>query len=123
MHRFQITKRRVFFSMLGLFLLFVAYDYVTYHSRYNSAINVAHRHGARVGSLLDWPFGRECRITFEAPLDKSAMRELAILNSLAGRHWVGVALNYELDDIQLQSARDVLHDCHVFHTVDHTRQR
>jgi hypothetical protein len=41
-------------------------------------------------------------------------RGLPVLNSLTDRHWVGVALNYELDDHQLLSAREMLHDCHVF---------
>ena len=115
MNSFRLTKRRVLLLLIGLMLAVVAYDYVTYYSRYNSAVDVARRHGARIGSLLDWPLGRECRITFDRPLNVAALQELTILNSLSGRHWVGVALNYELDDGQLQSAREMLHKCHVFH--------
>lgn len=122
MNRFRLTKRRVLLSLLGLFLLFVVYDYVTYYSRYNSAMDIARRHDARIGSLLDWPFGRECRITFDKPLDEAALRELTVLNSLSGRHWVGVALNYELDDSQLELVREALHDCHVFQPDARNRQ-
>ena len=112
-NRYRLTKRGILLLLFGLVLAFVAYDYVTYYARYNSAIDVARLHGARIGSLMDWPFGRECRITFDQPLNDAAFQDLKVLNSLTGRHWVGVALNYELDDAHLQSARDILHNCHV----------
>lgn len=109
-------------SVLGLAIAFVAYDYTTYNSGFWAAIGVAKAHGARVGSLLDWPFGRECRITFEQPLDRDAVADLRVLNSLAPRHWVGVGFNYEMLDADFEHARDILPKCHVFR-VDPTGLR
>ncbi len=85
-------------------------------------MDVARRHGARIGSLLDWPFGRECRITFDKPIDHDAINELTVLNSLTSRHWVGVALNYDLDEAELQHAQTSLHNCHVFQ-IDSSNRR
>ena len=105
-----------------LFLAFVAYDSFTYHSRYKTATGVAQAHGAHVGSLFGWPFGRECQITFDQPIDCRAVAELAVLNSLTSRHWVGVAFNYDMTDADLEHARDTLPECHVFRVDPPDRQ-
>ena len=77
-------------------------------------MSVVGRLDGRAGSLLDWPFGRECRITFDRPLNPEELRELEVLNSLSGRHWVGVAFDCEIDTAQLQAAHEALSDCVVF---------
>ena len=123
MTRTRRTRRSALLLVFGFFFAFVAYDYVTYHSHYNSAVGVAQAHGARVGSLLDWPIGRECRITFDQPIGREAIVELAVLNTLASRHWIGVAFNYDMTDIDLEHARDTLPDCHVFRVDFSDRQR
>ena len=115
MTRSRLTRRSALLLVLGFFLAYVGYDYITYHSRYKNAIGVAQAHGARVGSLLDWPFGRELRITFDQPIDRDAVADLAVLNSLTSRHWVGVAFNYDITDVDFEHANDTLPDCHVFH--------
>ena len=61
MSRTRLTRRSVLLLVFGICLAIVVFDYVTYHSRFKTAICVAQAHGARVGSLLDWPLGRECR--------------------------------------------------------------
>jgi len=114
MSRPRLTRRSTLLLVFGFFLAIVTYDYVSYHSRYKTAVGVAQAHGALVGSLLGWPLGRECRITFDQPIDRDVIAELAVLNSLTSRHWVGVAFNYEMTDADLQHARDTLPECHVF---------
>ena len=100
--------------MVAAFIAFMIYDYVSYHSRYTSAMTVVSRLDGRAGSLLDWPFGRECRITFDRPLSAEELGELAVLNSLSGRHWIGVAFDCEMEASQILAARDALSGCVVF---------
>tara|TARA_R110002111_G_scaffold225423_1_gene287096 strand:- start:227 stop:598 length:372 start_codon:yes stop_codon:yes gene_type:complete len=122
MTRIRPTRRFSLMLVLGFFLAFVAYDYVTYHSRYKTGVGVAQAHGARVGSLLGWPLGRECRITFDQPIDRQAIAELAVLNSLTSRHWIGVAFIYDMTDADLKHAQDTLPECHVFRVDPRDRQ-
>ncbi len=122
MTRIRPKRWAIVLLVCGCLLSLIAYDYVTYHSRYRSAIDVAHSHGARVGSLLDWPFGRECRITFDRPVDRDAIPDLAVLTSLASRHSVGIAFNYDMADADLKHARDTLRECHVFRVGATDRQ-
>lgn len=119
MNRLRHAKHRVFGALLGLFLVFLAFDYGNYYLRYNAAIGVARRHGARVGSLLDWPLGRECCITFDKPVDNATLRELTVLNSLSSRHSVSIALNYELDDDRLRFLQETLRECYLFRSNAH----
>ena len=111
-------RRCVILTVIGLFVVFVGYDYYTYHSRYHAAISVAVTHGARVGALLDWPLGRECNIAFDRPIDRAVIEELAVLNSLTSRHWVEIAFNCDISDDDLQFARDTLPECVVFRVED-----
>ncbi len=114
MSRTRLTRRSVLLLVFGICLAIVVFDYVTYHSRFKTAICVAQAHGARVGSLLDWPLGRECRIAFDQPIDRDAVRHLAVLNSLSSRHSVGVAFNYDISDADLEYACEILSQCQVF---------
>lgn len=108
------TKRRLFFSIFTCFLVFVAYDYVTYHSQYDAAMGVVSRLNGRSGSLLDWPFGRETIISFKRPLTDEELSELDVLNSLSGRHSIAVYFNCDLDNSQLHAASLALHKCRVY---------
>ena len=56
----------------------------------------------------------ECRIAFDHQIDREAVADLAVLNSLTSRHWVGVAFNYDMTDVDLEHARNTLSDYHVF---------
>ena len=109
-----MTRRFTLLLVFGFCLASVVFEYVTYHSRYKTAVEVAQAHGGRVGSLLDWPLGRECRITFDQPIDRDAVGHLAVLNSLSSRHSVGVAFNYDISDADLEHACEILSQCHVF---------
>ena len=113
MNHLRATKRRVAFAMALAFVALVIYDYVSYHRRYDAAMSVVSRLDGRAGSLFDWPFGRECRVTFDRPVTAEELSELAVLNALAGRHAVGVAFDCEMRPAQLQAARETLTECVV----------
>jgi hypothetical protein len=114
----RITLRRCLLALLVLFLVFVVYDYTSYHARNRRAMAVVKDLGGSAGSLMDWPFGKEIRIAFSRSLADAELERLTVLNSLAGRDFVGVMFNCELSTEQLGSARRALPECVVLQNED-----
>lgn len=106
-----------------LFVIYLGWDYFQYHSRLRHAMSVVSNCGGSAGSLMDWPFGRELRITFTHPPTEADLQRLEILNGLNSRHWVGVMYKCELTDEELRRIESTLGKCHVIHVVDGEIQR
>jgi hypothetical protein len=111
-----MSKHKVMVCSAVLALLLVAigvasYDYISFEARQRAAMAVVDRLGGRASSLGGWPLGMEYRIIMSRPLTDDEIEQLAILNLLADRNWVGVRFDWLVETALLERYRDVLSRC------------
>lgn len=118
----QTAIRHVLLVLLLAFLGFVAFDYVSYHSRGRRAMTVVSDLGGRAGSISGWPSGKEYFIASSGPLTDAELERLSVLNSLSGRDYVTVAFSCDLTPLQLGAAQRTLSECRVFQQDETIRE-
>lgn len=105
--------RYVVYAMVILLIIGGVIDYQRYHAKIDRAMTVVAELGGRAGSLLDWPFGREYAISFDRPLTNDELERLSAVNTLQGRHYVGVFFRCQLTPQEFEAAKKALPDCAV----------
>jgi hypothetical protein len=107
-------RKRVVWAAVLLVVAVASSDFAQWHVRKQRALDVVFELGGRAGSIGGWPLGEEIVITFERELTDEDFQRLAILNTLSGRHYVGVHLaDGNLSDTRLAWIQEILSNCHV----------
>ncbi|MBT5017640.1 hypothetical protein OAF74_01250 [bacterium] len=105
----------VFILVAGVLALIV--DYVRVQAKDQRLGTSIKEFGGRMGGIPFWPFGKEYRISFTAPLTTEQIDQLKELNSLRGT--VGIAfVECELSKKQKFELATKFHNCFVFQVFD-----
>ncbi|MCC9606784.1 hypothetical protein LOC68_16125 [Blastopirellula sp. JC732] len=108
-----MTQRQIVIAatLCSLFVL-VKFDQYQYAAHCTRRGKIVGELGGSIGSLMDWPFGREVFISFTHPLADDQLQRLSTINA-RGRDYVTVYFDCQVTDQQLQTARQVLSRCSV----------
>ncbi|EAQ80690.1 hypothetical protein [Blastopirellula marina] len=108
-----MTQRSIILTTIVAVLVLIAtVDHYQYEAHGKRRSAIVSEFGGRTGSLMGWPWGKEVMISLPRPLSNEELRRLAILNA-AGRDYVSVWFQCELNDEQLKAVKQVLSRCGV----------